>query len=253
MTWLYFIGILILVGTLLYWLIIVTEGVYLGRRVVVWLYDKTARTYDQIKEFDQEFERESIGEPLLTYVAGLPEPLILDVATGTGRVPLLLLSDDRFQGKVIGVDAAIGMLSLARDKFESTPAEKRNQAMFCLQYAERLPFSNNRFDMVTCLEALEFFTSAGAALEEMVRVLRPGGLLMTTRRKGWEARFFFHRYHSERSLTSLLVESGLVNIDFYPWQVNYDMVMARKTLDNQTGSMIEIRPESERLSGRQED
>jgi len=253
MAWLYIIVILLLVGTFLYWLFIVTEGVYLGRKVVVWLYDKTAGSYDQVKEFDQEFERESIAEPLLTYLAGLPEPLILDVATGTGRVPLLLLTDDRYQGRGIGLDAAIDMLSLAQEKLKKTPVNKRNQVMFIQQFAEQLPFPEGSFDMVTCLEALEFFPSEEAVIEEIVRVLRPGGLLMTTRRTGWEARFFFGRYHSEQSLSKLLAESGLTDIDFYPWQVNYDMVVARKIVVNQQRSKSENLTESAGLSGEPEE
>ena len=43
--------------------------------------------------------------------------------------------------------------------------------------AERLPFADGEFDLVTCQFALMFFTDRAAALAEMARVLRPGGRL----------------------------------------------------------------------------
>ncbi len=51
---------------------------------------------------------------------------------------------------------------------------------------------------------------------------------MTTRRQGWESRFFFGRYRSRDSQAKMLREAGLVSIEYYPWQVNYDMVNAFK-------------------------
>ena len=54
----------LVVGAALYYLLVVTEGVYLGRRVVVWLYDVTAGRYDDIKEFEPEFEAFFVIRPL---------------------------------------------------------------------------------------------------------------------------------------------------------------------------------------------
>ena len=228
MNWIIGSAGLILLGLAFYWLVIITEGVYLGRRVVIWLYDLTAGSYDGIKEFDNEFERGSIVRPLLTALAGRQEPIVLDVATGTGRVPLLLVNETRFDGRVIGLDASSKMLAQGVEKAASLPVEKKRRIILIRQSAEKLPFRDNSLDAITCLEAIEFFPSDRAALQEMVRVLRPGGFLMTSRRQGWESRFFLSRYRSKEALAELLNEVGLTHVEYYPWQVNYDMVTALK-------------------------
>jgi len=228
MNWIFGLAGLILLGLVFYWLVIITEGVYLGRRVVIWLYDMTAGSYDGIKEFDNEFERGLIVRPLLTALAGRQEPFVLDVATGTGRVPLLLMNETGFDGRVIGLDASSRMLVQGSAKVATLSVEKRRRITLIRQSAERLPFRDNTLDAITCLEALEFFPSDRAALQEMVRVLRPGGFLMTSRRQGWESQFFLGRYRSKDNLAVLLNDLGLTNVEYYPWQVNYDMVTALK-------------------------
>ena len=66
---------IILLALLLYWLLVSTEGVYLGRRIVVWLYDITARRYDDIKEYDPDDERLLVTNPVLAALQGHPQPL----------------------------------------------------------------------------------------------------------------------------------------------------------------------------------
>ncbi|MCI0397912.1 MAG: class I SAM-dependent methyltransferase [Chloroflexi bacterium] len=227
----------VLAGGLLYWLLVTTEGVYLGRRVVVWLYDMTAHKYDAIKEFDLENERFTVGRPLLRALAGRPEPLVLDVATGTGRAPLILAQEPWFSGFVVGLDASGRMLAQAAAKL----APYCRRVALVQQTAECLPFPAGTFDAVTCLEALEFFPSDSAALREMVRVLRPGGFLMTSRRKGWEGWAFVGRYRPAADFEELLRSLGLVKVQSHLWELNYDMVMARRG-DKETRGQDEVHP-----------
>lgn len=220
--------ILLLLAAVLYYLLVTTEGVYLGRRVVVWLYDITAHKYDDIKEFNPEDEQFSITRPLLRELGQIEDPLILDVATGSGRVPFNLVSHHDFHGRVIALDASCKMLAQAAGKL----AQRHNGRILLVQQtAARLPFPDNIFDAVTCLEALEFFPSDTAALREMVRVLRPGGFLMTSRRKGWEGKAFLGRYRSDEDFQQLLDNLGLVEIRSHLWELNYDMITARKGVD----------------------
>jgi ubiquinone/menaquinone biosynthesis C-methylase UbiE len=212
----------------IYWLLVATEGVYLGRRAVVWMYDITARRYDGIKQFDEEDERLAIAMPLLSALESQPRPLLLDVATGTGRVPLLLLSEPAFDGRVVGLDAAARMLAQANVKLAQLPDARRQRAMLVQQAAGALPFASDLFDAVTCLEALEFFPDDQAALKEMARVLRPGGFLMTSRRIGLEGRLFFGRYRTRTAFEGYLASLGFGAVQTYSWQLNYNMVTARK-------------------------
>jgi ubiquinone/menaquinone biosynthesis C-methylase UbiE len=96
------------------------------------------------------------------------------------------------------------------------------------QTAVPLPFADAVFTAVTCLEALEFFPSDEAALREMVRVLQPGGFLMTSRRAGSEGKAFLHRYRSPADLEALLHYLGLEQVEIQLWQLNYDLVTAVK-------------------------
>jgi ubiquinone/menaquinone biosynthesis C-methylase UbiE len=226
MIWFIIPLLLLLLAGLWYWLFVITEGVYLGRRMVVWLYDLTAHKYDEIKQYDEAAERFFVVRPLLFQLRHKAAPLILDVATGTGRVPLYVLESPTFNGRVIGLDAAGKMLALAVEKLR--PFGYR--ASFIQQTADALPFLDNSFDGVTCLESLEFFPSETAALREMVRVLRPGGVLMVTRRRGWEARAFVGRYHSRDQYAKYLTSLGLSDVEILPWQIDYDQVFARKSV-----------------------
>ena len=217
--------LLLFLAGLWYWLFVITEGVYLGRRMVVWLYDLTAYKYDDIKQYDEAAERFFVVRPLLLRLRHKPAPLILDVATGTGRVPFYVLDAPTFNGRVVGLDAAEKMLALAAKKLRPFGC----RASFIQQTADALPFPDNSFDAVTCLESLEFFPSEMVALEEMVRVLRPGGSLMVTRRRGWEAKAFIGRYRSLDQFTDTLTAVGFTDVEILPWQIDYDQVFARKS------------------------
>ena len=223
-----FLSIVILtaLGALAYWLIVITEGVYLGRRAVVWMYDLTAHKYDGIKQFEVDAVRLFVVRPYLHHLPPHPAPTLLDVAAGTGRVAYFLLEEPTFHGRVIALEPSRKMLAVAADKLR--PYGRR--AALVGGTAVPLPFADNTFHGVTCLEALEFFPSDEAALREMARVLQPGGSLLVTRRRGWEAQTFVGRYRDPAQFEALLADLGLTEIETLPWQVDYDQVFARKQL-----------------------
>lgn len=228
MNWLALLVFLVAVAAFLYWLLIITEGVFLGRRIVIFLYDLTATKYDSIKQYDPEFESGTILQPLLQAMSAKPKPWVLDVATGTARVPLLLLQEPRFDGQVVGLDAAAQMLAQATYKLNQLPLSAQRRGSLVQQTADRLPFPDRSFDVVTCLEALEFFPSDIPALGEIFRVLRPGGFLMISRRSGRDARLFLNHYRSTNDFMHLLADLGFNSLETYQWQVEYDMVTAEK-------------------------
>jgi ubiquinone/menaquinone biosynthesis C-methylase UbiE len=214
------------VAFLLHWLLIRTEGVFLGRRVVVWLYDLTAGRYDSIKQFDPDTESAFVAWPLRRRLKAWHAPLVLDVGTGTGRLADFLLQEPDFHGRVVGLDASARMLDQARIKL----APFGDRAMLVRQSAQDLPFAAATFAAVTCLETLEFLPDDAAALGEMVRVLRPGGVLLVTRRQGPDAPFFLGRFRGPEEFESLLAALGLEDIRLQPWQVEYELVWAAKPM-----------------------
>ncbi len=215
---------LFLLALFFYWLLFITEGVFVGERLVVWLYDLTADRYDAIKKFDAEEERLQLAQPiLLALEGGDSAPLLLDVATGTGRAIAALLSMPAFEGHIIGVDASAQMLAQAQKKLAPFAGRfELKQAP-----AAALPFPPNSFDGAVCLESLEFFPDDKAALAEMARVLQPGAPLIVSRRTWVDGKFFLRRYRSAADFERMLAEVGFCQIEMRPWQVDYNLYFAR--------------------------
>jgi demethylmenaquinone methyltransferase/2-methoxy-6-polyprenyl-1,4-benzoquinol methylase len=88
---------------------------------------------------------------------------VLDVAAGTGD----FIRESARQGlHPVGTDLSYGMLAAGDTVHPLVQAD-----------ASRLPFADASFDAVTCGYALRNFTDLQASLDEMGRVLRPGGRL----------------------------------------------------------------------------
>jgi len=217
------LGLAIVLLGLAYWLFIIAEGTYLGAKFVAWTYDLVARRYDRIKGFVFRDESWFVAGPLLYALDGVESPMLLDVATGTGRVPSTLLRL-AFDGHIVGLDLSKGMLDRARAKLDPYG----DQVSLVRQDASRLPFASDSFDAVTCLESLEFMPNPLAALAEMVRVLAPEGVLMLTNRVGWESRLLPGRTLSRPQFEQKLASLSLEEIDVRRWQVQYDLALARK-------------------------
>ncbi len=232
---------LLVMAAFAYWLIVITEGAYLGRRLVIWLYDRGAKSYDAVKEYDDVAEAWFLGIPMARDLEGVPHPLVLDVATGTGRMALTLLHQLTFDGHVVGLDASREMLRIAAQR--TRPYAQRVTLVW--KNATRLPFDDNSFDAVACIEALEFMPQPKRTLQEMVRVLRPGGVFVVTNRIGWETYLMPGRAFRPQQLEALLADLGLVEIVTRPWQELYDLVWARKRPENRaTKSRHQKSPET---------
>ncbi len=225
-TFFFAIAALILLALLVYWLIWVSEGAYLGAWAVRWLYDRGARTYDAVKQYDPLDEAAFLANPLFSRLEEDfgPTSLLLDVATGTARLPLALLAIPFYQGEIVGLDLSRGMLAEAARK----SAAHRERVTFLHHPAVPLPFEDETFDAVTSLEALEFMPDRRAALREMVRVLRPGGWFIVSNRIGTDAQWLPGHSDPPEVLEGFLAELGLSEIFTRPWQEYYDLIFARK-------------------------
>jgi ubiquinone/menaquinone biosynthesis C-methylase UbiE len=211
-------------AALAYWQLVIAEGAHLGPRVVAALYDLVAGRYERIKKFDPAVEAETLGWPLAAALAAAEAPRVLDVACGTSRVARALLCQPAFDGSVVNVDLAPRMLRAGRPLCAAWPG----RVAWARAPAEALPFPAASFDAVTCLEALEFVPDAGAALAECARVLRPGGLLLVTNRVGRDAWLLPGKTRSTPALAAALARLPLERITPQKWQVEYDLVWARR-------------------------
>ncbi len=92
---------------------------------------------------------------------------VLDVACGTGILAREAAERVGTDGFVAGIDANPGMLTVAR---QMAPTIGWRQGM-----AESLPYEDRSFDVVVSQFGLMFFQDRHRALQEMLRVLVPGG------------------------------------------------------------------------------
>lgn len=101
---------------------------------------------------------------------------ILDIATGTGDVAFRLhelLPDAR----ITGIDLSEGMLLIARNKLSKMPYAQQQLIAFGKGDSLAMPFHDKVFDLVTVAYGVRNFSNLRKGLEEMRRVLRPGGVL----------------------------------------------------------------------------
>ena len=92
---------------------------------------------------------------------------VLDVATGTGLVAAELL---RRGFRVTGVDQSAEMLAVANRRFDG-------DVRLVEASADSLPFPDSSFDHLTFTYLLRYVDDPGATLEELARVVKPGGLV----------------------------------------------------------------------------
>ena len=109
---------------------------------------------------------------------GRPKPgdRVLDVACGGGY---LLMEAERAGLQPFGIDIADAALARAR-RFAPRSDLRRGDA-------EALPYADASFEIVTCLGSLEHFLDPPKALEEMRRVLVPGGRAVVVVPNQWFA------------------------------------------------------------------
>ncbi len=105
---------------------------------------------------------------------GAPPPRrVLDVATGTAGVALMLV--ERTGADVVGLDITEPMLRRGRDRIAHSPAAAR--IALVAARAEQLPFPDESFDALTFTYLMRYVADPAATIAELVRVVRPGGVV----------------------------------------------------------------------------
>lgn len=111
-----------------------------------------------------------IAKDLMGAASIQPGERVLDVACGTGVVTRLAAERTGNDGQVAGLDVSPAMLAVARSL---TPTGKSIE--WYETSADAMPLADGGFDVVLCQMGLQFMSNKQQALEEMRRVLRPGG------------------------------------------------------------------------------
>jgi len=124
-------------------------------------YAKLRRSAGQIEDYRRQATR---------WAAALPEGGdVLEVAPGPGYFAVELARTGRLRVTGLDISRTFVELAFAHARTEGVPVR------FELGDAARMPFGDGTFDLVLCQAAFKNFSRPGAAIEEMHRVLRPGG------------------------------------------------------------------------------
>lgn len=130
-------------------------------------FQRIAGYYDMMNKIisfnqDQKWRRKAAAK-----TAGCPGQLILDCACGTGTLTCMLRPLVGEEGKVVGIDFSSEMLALAE--------EKCPRAEYVEGSILDLPFPDNTFHAAIMGFALRNLVDQNKAIQEMVRVVKPGG------------------------------------------------------------------------------
>jgi ubiquinone/menaquinone biosynthesis C-methylase UbiE len=215
MNWMIGLAALTVAGFLLDREIYFYEGAHLGPSVQAWLYNRWAKKYDEGKRASQLQDDEMLAQPLLHALTAVDQLFILDFAAGTGRLSEALLRRREFAGHIIALDLSLGMLEQAAAKLRRhhnpSIADHSSATVELLRHASLpLPFPDAVFDAVCALEVLELFPDMEKPLQEFSRVLRPGGILLTSR--GTEESGRKAKVKSKKEFSAGLEENGFEQI-----------------------------------------
>ncbi len=191
--------------------------------------DPVAQSYDRLAPvYDQRWRsyEEATLQAVLDAMPCGKDDRVLDVACGTGELERLLLAR-RPTLRMIGTDLSAGMLARAARK------EIGGQVYWVRAEASRLPLPDQSFDWVVCANSFHYFRRPGAALQELWRMLRPGGRLvlvdwcddyLSCKLCSWWLRWTdsaFHQVYGMRQCQRLLQGAGFQVVEQAQFRVGW--------------------------------
>src|SRR5690606_36751967 len=132
------------------------------------MFDTISGNYDNLNRMISLGTDQGWRRHVLKLVSDTRPESILDIATGTGDLAILLSRSDA--KRIIGLDLSAGMLEVGKEKVKALGLEDKIEMI--QGDSENLPFEDNSFDAITVAFGVRNFENLEKGLDEILRVLK---------------------------------------------------------------------------------
>lgn len=141
---------------------------------VAQMFDNISGNYDNLNRVISFGIDIKWRKKVLKIVEAAKPKTILDIATGTGDLAILMAETNA--EKIIGLDISAGMLEVGVKKIADKNLSKTIEMV--LGDSENMPFDDNYFDAITVAFGVRNFETLEKGLGEILRVLKSGGVFV---------------------------------------------------------------------------
>ncbi|WP_456312889.1 bifunctional demethylmenaquinone methyltransferase/2-methoxy-6-polyprenyl-1,4-benzoquinol methylase UbiE [Pseudomonas shirazensis] len=141
---------------------------------VAQMFDTISGNYDNLNRVISFGIDVKWRKKVLKIVSDTKPKIILDIATGTGDLAILMSKTNA--EKIIGLDISAGMLEVGKKKIEEKKLS--NVIDLVLGDSENIPFEDNYFDAITVGFGVRNFENLEKGFSEILRVLKPNGVFV---------------------------------------------------------------------------
>jgi len=141
---------------------------------VTQMFDTISGNYDNLNRVISFGIDVKWRKKVLKIVSDKKPKVILDIATGTGDLAILLSQTNA--EKIIGLDISAGMLEVGKKKVQEKNLS--NIIELVLGDSENMPFEDNYFDAITVGFGVRNFENLEKGFAEILRVLKPNGVFV---------------------------------------------------------------------------
>ncbi|MCD9573510.1 bifunctional demethylmenaquinone methyltransferase/2-methoxy-6-polyprenyl-1,4-benzoquinol methylase UbiE [Flavobacterium soyae] len=141
---------------------------------VAQMFDNISGNYDNLNRVISFGIDTKWRKKVLKIVSDSKPKVILDIATGTGDLAILMARTNA--EKIIGLDISAGMLEVGKKKVEEKKLS--NVIDLVLGDSENIPFEDNYFDAITVGFGVRNFEHLEKGFAEILRVLKPNGIFV---------------------------------------------------------------------------